>query len=496
MKKAIWKKSGEFLGDMRLTSKIRFLLILIMVPLFCVFVFQYVSMYNYSQQYDRIIANASKAGNFSISFKEEYDKKIYLLIVGNSSFEKENPYAEIDSARAIIRDLMKNTTMEDNKHRAQVILNLLDNLEKCTRIIQNNQIRINQELGAIELYDETISIWENDVQSVTGLIQFTVLEYSYYETKDMENLRQAMSASLGVNFVISMTVFVVLVGFALILSVVIPNSIAKPIYQLSTVTDKVAGGNLTVRVKEVHGAEVSKLGASLNSMIEKIQQLLHTVEVEQTNLREAELELLQAQINPHFLYNTLDTIIWLTESGKAQDVVGIVRSLSDFFRTSLNHGNGMFTLSEEERHVRSYMEIQQVRYQDILDYEVNIPEELKDAVIPKITLQPLVENALYHGIKNRRGKGLISIGAYREEKDVVIFVKDNGIGMTESQLEEVRGRIRHRPDYSSHGSRHESYGLYNVNERIKLKFGPGYGLAFSSVHGEGTCVYVRIPFGE
>lgn len=493
MKSKYWHGRVDLFGNLKLNSKIRLSLILIVIPMFGVFVFQYLSTYNYSQQYDRIIANASKAGNFSINFKEEYDQKIYLLIVGNSTFEQSNPYADIESGRAIITDLMNNTTLEDNKRRAQSILNMLGNLDKYTHRIQDNKLRIKQELGAVDLYNETISVWENDVQSVTSLIQSAVLEYSYYETKEMENLRQAMSASLGENLFISMTIFLILLTVSLILSVVIPNSIAKPINELSIVTNQVAGGNLTARVKEVHGAEVGQLGVSLNSMIEKIQQLLHTVEVEQTHLREAELELLQAQINPHFLYNTLDTIIWLTESGKTQDVVDIVRSLSDFFRTSLNHGNGMFTLHEEERHVRSYMQIQQVRYQDILDYEVNIPEELKDAVIPKITLQPLVENALYHGIKNRRGKGLISIGAYCEGKDIVIFVKDNGIGVMENQLEEVRKRIERRTDGET---KHESYGLFNVNERIKLKFGKGYGLSITSVYGEGTCVYVRVPLGQ
>ncbi|KAE9628769.1 hypothetical protein GND95_13625 [Defluviitalea raffinosedens] len=231
-------------------------------------------------------------------------------------------------------------------------------------------------------------------------------------------------------------------------------------------------------------------------MIGRIEYLLDAVKTEEKNLREAELELLQAQINPHFLYNTLDTIIWLAESGNPKEVVDMVKALSDFFRTSLNHGNGMFTLKEEERHVKSYLQIQHVRYQDILEYEIDLPDDIKDAIIPKITLQPIVENALYHGIKNRRGKGKISVTGMREGNDVVISIADNGAGMTPEQLNKITTLLNEGHAGGKVQKKMDSYGLYNVNQRIKLKFGNNYGLSISSVYGEGTCVKVRIPFGN
>lgn len=486
MKNSPLYRVRSFFGDLKLNRKIQLSLIMIIVPLFCLFAFLFYNFYTYNQRYDHIIANASEAGRFSIKFKEEFDYKIYLLIAGHSTFDEEDPYININEAREIASDLIKNSSMEDNTRRAESIMKLLNNLEKYVKRIEQNKI----EGGH---YDDNIRIWENDVQLVTALIQSTVLEYTYYETKGLSEVREEVSHSLEKITLFSVIVFVLLTLLALLLSVVIPNSIAKPIQYFTNVTNQVAMGDLTVRVNAVHGAEVKQLASSLNSMIEKIENLLLAIQKDQTTLREAELELLQAQINPHFLYNTLDTIIWLAEAGKQKEVVEIVGALSAFFRSSLNHGNGMSMLREEERHIQSYLQIQQVRYQDILDYEINIPEGLKEVLLPSITLQPLVENALYHGIKERRGRGMIHIQAEAVNGDVIIFVEDNGIGMTPERLIEVTAQLKEK--YSSgEKKKHDSYGLYNVNERIKLKFGEGYGITITSTYGKGTRVQVRIPF--
>lgn len=483
----IFLKIRDFFGNLRLERKIQLLLLFILVPLFIMFVLLFSNMYFFNQQYDKIISNATEAGRFSIDFKEEFDYKIYLIIAGNSTFEKENPYKNIEEAREIVSDLIYNTNLTENKRRAEDIMKLLGNLEKYAR-----QIEENKRIGGF--YDENINIWENYVQIATSLVHSTMLEYIYYETIGMEQLRSGVAESLQGITIVSITVFAVLVIIALVLSMVIPNSIVRPIHKLNEVTNQVAKGDLTVRVRDVNGAEVKSLGKSLNIMIEKIDNLLDAVKKEEENLRAAELELLQSQINPHFLYNTLDTIMWLAEAGKQEDVIDVVSALSHFFRTSLNHGDGMFTLREEERHVHSYLKIQQVRYQDILDYEINIPEELFDTIIPKITLQPLVENALYHGIKNRRGGGRIEINAELKDCDVIISVKDNGMGMSESRLKQIIAYLDDKNHVISGEKIRESYGLYNVNQRIKLKFGDQYGLSISSVYEVGTCIQVKIPY--
>lgn len=485
-----WVKSkfGNTFGNLKLNRKIQISLILCIIPLFIVFVLLFFNIYRMNTQYNQIIANSSEAGRFSIKFKEEFDYRIYLLIAGHSSFDEDDPYQGINEARDIALDLFNNTNLEDNKDRAKIILKLLGNLEKYVKRIEENK-----EIGGH--YDDNITIWEKDVQIVTSLIQSTVLEYIYYETKGMEQVRIEMLDSFREITLFSLIIFGILALLELFLSIIIPNSIVKPIKHLNDVTNQVAKGDLSVRAKVSYGAEVKDLANSLNSMIVKIDYLLSAVKAEEKNLRKAELELLQAQINPHFLYNTLDTIMWLAESGNQIEVVKMVTSLSDFFRTSLNHGDGMFTLSEEERHVRSYLQIQQVRYQDILEYEIEFLDTLKEVTIPKITLQPIVENALYHGIKNRRAKGSIKIRTIRENNDVIISVKDNGMGMSNEQLNKLNNMFKKgRRDGENHCKKRDSYGLYNVNERIKLKFGHMYGISIHSVYEQGTTVEIKIPF--
>ena len=166
----------------------------------------------------------------------------------------------------------------------------------------------------------------------------------------------------------------------------------------------------------------------------------------------------------------------------------MVGNLSDFFRTSLNQGKDIISMKEELSHVRSYLEIQQVRYQDILEYEIDVPQTVYDYKIPKITIQPLVENALYHGIKNKRGQGKIVITGQKTEQGYVLFVRDNGIGMTNERLMEVRAGIR-KLSYTGK----KIYGLYNVNERIRLNFGDAYGISIESTYGEGTQVSILLP---
>ena len=474
--------------NMKLNRKIQLSLLLVILPTVILFMFLFFNVYNYNQKYDRIISNASEAGRFSINFKEEFDYKIYLLIAGHSTFEEEDPYSYINTYRSITEDLIKNTGIKENRHRAEKMLKLLNNLEKYVRRIEDNK-------KAGGHYDDNFSIWENDVQIVTSLIQTTVFEYVYYETVSMEHMRSKLASSLDKITVFSITVFVLLVAIAIFMSIIIPNSIVKPIHQLIDITNQVAQGDLTVRADTFNSIDVRKLGYSLNSMIEKIDHLLKKVKMDENNLRRAELEILQEQINPHFLYNTLETIIWLTEGGKQNEVLEMVKSLSDFFRTSLSKGNGMVTLRQEERHIRSYLQIQYLRYKDILEYSIDIPEYLKDAIIPKISLQPIVENALYHGIKNRRRKGSIMVSASMDSNDIVISVTDNGIGMTDETVNQLLKSIKQRnSEINDTVSKCESYGLYNVNERLRLKFGESYGLSISSIYGEGTCVKIKIPF--
>lgn len=467
--------------DFTMQKKISMAFLLLMVPMILFVGIWFVSVLNVSSHYESAIRNTAIISEFNLDFKKNYDYKIYLITTGNKTYAQQNPEEDIRYAEDIIRRVKSTTENEENRECIEQLERYFQVLEKYTETIRNN-IMLDGK------YDENRDLWENGVQLVTTNIQNKMLELLYNENRqsaiayeDMRNINRNM-------IIISLLLAAFLIAAATMMVTIIPRSISKPIRYLSNITKEVAQGNLDVRAHMEHGADVKILADSLNVMIEKIQTLIDNVMLEQMRLREAELEILQMQINPHFLYNTLDTIVWLAEAGNKEAVVEMVQTLSDFFRSSLNSGKDIVSIESEIRHVTSYLQIQRVRYQDILEYEISIPEEIGNCQIPKITLQPLVENALYHGIKYKRGKGKIVVTGRIQDHMCVLSVRDDGVGMTKERLHQVRGGLTTKIEDSN-----DFYGLYNVNERIRLKFGEEYGLRIDSISQEGTAVDVWLP---
>lgn len=468
--------------NLKLNVKLRLYFITTALLFTLIFLIFFTNMVKYNQEYNQIVESATTASGFSIDFKSEFDYKMYRVIIGSLSFDSASPYVDINNAQSIATELKNAARSIGNRERAEAIEKFLINLWKHVDKIEGNL----KETGH---YDENISILDNDIRVLTSLIQDTILEYIYYDTLEMEQIRAEIEVETVKSMELSVVILFFVLSGAIFFSFIISKSISKPIRELSDITNQVAKGDLSVRSNIKSGAEVKILSDSLNIMIQKLSNLIETVKIEQAHLHEAELKLLQAQINPHFLYNTLDTIIWLAESGNREEVVGMVESLSHYFRTSLSKGNDMIMLKEEEVHVRSYLQIQQSRYHDILEYEIHIPNEIRLCKIPKITLQPLVENALYHGIKNKRGKGKITITGKIVDKDIILTVTDNGVGMLPERLAQVLEGIRKKEELDK-----DFYGLYNVNERIRLYYGENYGLKIYSKYTEGTVVEIWIPY--
>ena len=464
-----------------LATKIRYSYLLLLVPIVTFLIFCFVNMWTSNQKYEDMINSTVVASEFSLDFKKDFDYETYLVIVGNKTIEESTLREMLSDAGRIVTGLDKLTNSKENSDRLKSAKKYLSNL---TIYID----RIEQNLQEGNKYEDNIEIWEHDVQIVTSLLRETIFQYIYYEVKDIQEARTEYQNFFMVMIRFSIIAFAAILILIVLLSYYIPLSITRPIRKLSEVTDQVAKGDLTVRSDIRTGAEVGMLSDSLNTMIDKINELLEQVKKEQIRLRKAEFELLQSQINPHFLYNTLDTIVWLAEAGEQKKVVKMVGSLSEFFRTSLNQGKDIISIKEELQHVRSYLEIQQVRYQDILQYDIQVEEELYKYLIPKITIQPLVENALYHGIKNKRGAGKIIISGRQEEDHFSILIEDNGIGISKERLSQVRAGVKNKVSTGK-----DIYGLYNVNERIHLNFGEKYGIIIESTYGEGTVVSVILP---
>lgn len=462
----------------------------ILIPFSVLILYLIYALSAYSRDYNQIVKNITAASAYNIHLKEDIDYALYKMVSASISAEEfyhkfgeeyQNPYDEIEQARAAFSGLEKITTAPGNARRIQMIQRNLNTLERRMQEIEEDC----KESGH---YDENMIRLDNNIYVLTELLQENIQEYIYYETRGLEKIRVELEEQLQNAVMASVIAFAcVFVGCGF-LSTLLARSVSRPIEELCKMTELVAKGNFDTRMEEESGDEISVLTASFNSMVGQIGNLVENIKIEQLNLRDTELRLLQEQINPHFLYNTLDTIIWLAEAGQNKQVVDMVTSLSQFFRTTLSEGRDHITIREEEVHIRSYLEIQQFRYRDILDYEINIPEQLYPYSIMKLTLQPLVENALYHGIKNKRGKGRIQISGRMEGKNIRLTVEDNGIGMRTEEVCALNQKIRIPAE-----ERAGSFGLANVQERISLNYGEEYGLTFQSEYGKGTVVTVLIP---
>lgn len=268
-------------------------------------------------------------------------------------------------------------------------------------------------------------------------------------------------------------------------SVMVSKSIVHPLRQLVVLMGSVSGGGEDICAPEKGVYEVRRLSLSFNKMVLRIRQLLNQVKKEQEQLRRSELKALYSQINPHFLYNTLDSVVWLAQSGDEKTVIHMVMALAKFFRMSLSGGRESITAEEELQQVENYLIIQQLRFDNAFTYQISCEEEIKKAITPKIVLQPLVENAIVHGLGGLSELGEIIVTAQKQDEFLLFEVRDNGCGIPPEKLEHV---LDTSPDSPS------GFGLKNVHERIRLVCGSEYGLELESDPDEGTTVRVRLPF--
>ncbi|CAM4451790.1 cache domain-containing sensor histidine kinase [Paenibacillus typhae] len=278
-------------------------------------------------------------------------------------------------------------------------------------------------------------------------------------------------------------------------------SISRPIGQLASFMSKAQSGDLTIRYWGNRSDEIGMLGRSFNTMLVQISRLLSLTELQARQKREAELRSLQAHIKPHFLYNTLDTIHWMARSKGAEDIAGVVQSLSKLFRLGLSKGSDIIPLSDELEHIVSYLQIQHTRYSSKLSYSISADPRLGELYVLKLLLQPIVENAIYHGIKERRGPGRITIAVEEREGDLYLTVTDDGAGMAAERLALLNKRLDSagangeaaEADQGAIDSSGSGYGILNVQARIRLTYGEPYGLHIESAAGSGTVVTVRHP---
>lgn len=332
------------------------------------------------------------------------------------------------------------------------------------------------EMEAMKPYIETGQGYTLDHQSYVSQEQITGTDWTVIGVSSLERLDQVRSQLMWTLFgasALSLLACLCLVWFSL-------KRWIAPLKDLRETMLEIASGAQNLRAKEAGAYELREVTRQFNAMLDQIDQLMAAIRRQEEATRQYELQALSSQINPHFLYNTLDTIIWMAEFQDSQRVVQVTKSLATYFRLALNQGKDLISLSDEINHVRQYLFIQKQRYGDKLEYEIDEDPAFGNLVLPKLVLQPLVENALYHGIKEKEGQGHIKVSVQKQDTGLVIRIEDDGVGFQaagdSSQSQLKRGGV----------------GLQNVDQRLKLHFGDNYQIKINSVPSKGMTVEIYI----
>jgi two-component system sensor histidine kinase YesM len=289
-------------------------------------------------------------------------------------------------------------------------------------------------------------------------------------------------------------------AISVVVSYFVSLRISRPIESLRRSMQEVEKGNFDMDITVACSNEVYQLARDCDIAVKKVRDLIEQNRRDAEQKRILELRALQAQINPHFLYNTLDSIIWMVELGENDQAIDVTSSLARFFRLGISRGSEIITIRTEIEYLETYLSIQKIRYKNKLDYEVSFQPDLYGYRILKLLVQPLVENAIYHGIKNKESPGVVRVSGEREGDTMLIRVTDDGVGMGEERLEVLRGRLAdpgfYEADAAAAPPSSGGVGVRNVQERIRLYFGSRYGLSFESAVGVGTTALIRIPLVE
>lgn len=300
--------------------------------------------------------------------------------------------------------------------------------------------------------------------------------------------KSAVTESVGYIKILMILLAAVAVAGSMVVAELVAESVTRPVDTLVAAMEQVYIGNLDVSVETGRTDEIGVLYRSFNHMTGEMKRLIETIYREQEALRKQELKALQAQINPHFLYNTLDSIIWSLRMRQVEESIDMLTALTDFFKISLSKGKDIITVEEEVKHVGSYLSIQHQRYREKFDYDINVDPALLGLRTPKLILQPVVENAIYHGLKPKEGTGYLYIHIFEEDGDILMRVEDTGMGMPGERVEQLNREL----ESISSDQQGTGYGVRNVNDKIKIVFGKECGVKIQSVEGEGTIVTLRI----
>ena len=441
----------------------------------------------HTKRYDDIITNVSNANRINQIAKTDVPNWLWEIVCGKKSFDENPPYEMILTIFDGISDMQAHTKSRDNKQKLEVAY------RACTTLDNNIKMLENQMRGGSSVTANETSL--DEIRTITALFSDIMQDFILSEIETANETNTSIKRSSIILTILQVTIIIFSLAVSLNGYITVLKSIGKPLSDMKDLSTQIAGGNLDARTNVPDVDELIPLANNMNLMAEQINVLIQKNIEEQQNIQKAEMKALQAQITPHFLYNTFDTIIWLAEEEKTDEVVKITKAFSEFLRISLSRGHEWITIAQELDHIKNYLTIQKIRYADILNYEIEADEEILNYKIIKLVLQPLVENAIYHGIKNKRGRGHLKVTANftDDKKSSIIFtVTDDGAGFTQERLAQVNDELENATLDAEKLS--SVYGLYNVNKKLKLYYGKETeGLVIQSEHNKGSNISFVIP---
>lgn len=437
---------------------------------------------HYLFTYERSVGNISEANRIANDVEEKIIEEAWSLTYGQLTPEEFTKSNNVHRIKKEIRQIKKNTQSTQERATLNIVTRSLDNvnnyLEKIVANIEANEpFQENQELMV-------------HVESATNLVHDILQDFVNVEIKLAANQSQQVRQSIIVLSVIEAFIIAAIIFFTRSTNTRLMKQIQQPMEEMIHMADALSDGKLNYRINTLPGNELQKLSNSMNEMADNLVVLLEENALKQYNLAQSEVRVLQAQITPHFIYNSLDAILVLEEMGESEKVKEMTYALSDFFRISLSQGQDWIPVEKEIKHIHDYLIILQIRYGDALTYSIEIEEKIKDYSILKMILQPLIENAVYHGTKLVRRTGKIIVQAFLDEQDELHFyIIDNGKGIPEQKLKEINQELADGLDTDFT----EGYGLFNVNKRLLLYYGKEAKITITSIVDKGTTVHVTVP---
>ncbi|WP_086349542.1 sensor histidine kinase [Candidatus Enterococcus clewellii] len=443
-----------------------------------------ISILLYSRQlfiYQRTVANIQEANAIAAKVDDTVLEEMWDVVTGQVPLQQYSKNSIVDELRGDIAHIQDNINTKGERSILEVSLRIIDSLEGYQEDILTNLSKENS-------YEKNKEVMVQ-VESVTQLLSDMLQEFVRIEINLASQKNNEMVQSLVVLTAIELLIVLGIIYFVRKNRRFLNERIQEPLNDLIHMSNELAKGHLGYRLALPETPELSSLTESLNKMADDLTQLLEENALKQYHLAQSEVRVLQAQITPHFVYNSLDAIVSLIEQKHYEKAKEMTFALSDFFRISLSKGKDWISVDTEIKHIQDYLVILQIRYGEMLQFHIDVPETLRDYQIVKMILQPLIENAVYHGIKFIRRAGFVQVTLEEQGDSLIFTVSDNGIGILPERLVEIQKELAKGvdSDFST------GYGLYNVNKRLLLYYGSQAGITLESHYRKGTTIRVTVP---